>query len=119
MRPLAELAAAEARELSGVLFDLDDTLLDHGRLPEEAYRSLFRLKDAGLRLFAVTGRPAGWGEVLARQWPIDGVVTENGAIGYAREGDSLASWDRADEATRRSRRVRIASVFETLRAEFA
>jgi HAD superfamily hydrolase (TIGR01484 family) len=119
VRPLAELAAGEARELSGLLFDLDDTLLDHGRLSEEAYRSLFRLKTAGLRLVAVTGRPAGWGEVLARQWPIDGVVTENGAIGYAREGDSVASWDRADEATRRGRRVRIASAFETLRAEFA
>jgi len=119
VRPLADLDETEARGLRGVLFDLDDTLLDDGRLPEAAYGSLFRLQAAGLRLIAVTGRPAGWGEVLARQWPVDGVVTENGAIGYAREGDVVAQWDRADETTRRARRMRLASAYETLRAEFA
>lgn len=119
MKPLSALAESEARAVSGVLFDLDDTLLDHGRLPAAAYDSLFRLQRAGLRLVAVTGRPAGWGEVLARQWPVDGVVTENGAIAYSRQGDALVPWDRAGEAERRARRVRLASVYETLRGEFA
>ena len=44
------------------------------------YDALWDLSDAGLRLVAVTGRPSGWGEVIARQWPIDGAVTENGAV---------------------------------------
>jgi HAD superfamily hydrolase (TIGR01484 family) len=104
--------------LHGVLFDLDDTLLDGGLLTETAYRALFRLRRAGLRLVAVTGRPSGHGEVMARQWPIEAVVSENGAVAVYREGIALGRWQRADEATRRSRRVRIAQAFESLRARF-
>jgi HAD superfamily hydrolase (TIGR01484 family) len=86
VKPLAELSAEAARALHGVVFDLDDTLLEHGELTEAAYASLFALRASGLRLVACTGRPAGWGEVIARQWPIDAAVTENGAIAFAREG---------------------------------
>src|SRR5262249_37297253 len=71
--------------------DLDDTLLDHGRLTEPAYSSLFRLREAGLRLIACTGRPAGWADVIARQWPIDAAIAENGAIAFAREPAGDAS----------------------------
>jgi hypothetical protein len=70
MLPLSRLERDEARSLEGLLFDLDDTLLDHGLLSVEAYSALHRLSGAGLRLLAVTGRPAGWGDVLARQWPV-------------------------------------------------
>jgi HAD superfamily hydrolase (TIGR01484 family) len=82
VKPLDQLGREEANRLAGVVFDLDDTLLDHGALTEVAYRALFRLRDAGLRLIGCTGRPAGWGDVLARQWPIDAMVTENGAIAF-------------------------------------
>jgi HAD superfamily hydrolase (TIGR01484 family) len=84
MKPLTSLTAAEARRLRGVVFDLDDTLLDHGALGEQAYSALFRLRDTGLRLIVCTGRPSGWGEVLVRMWPVDAIVTENGAVGYIR-----------------------------------
>ncbi len=110
MRPLDALDAGEARRLAGVVFDLDDTLLDHGALGEAAYASLFRLREAGLRLIACTGRPAGWGEVLARQWPIDAVVVENGAVAFVVEasgagtGRRLAVVDPLAPAERRSRR---------------
>src|SRR5262249_10245197 len=67
------------------VFDLDDTLLDHGALREDAYSALFRLKEANLVLVACTGRPAGWGELLVRQWPIDALVAENGGVGLVRE----------------------------------
>ena len=72
MRPLSALGAEEARGLRGLLFDLDDTLLSHGLLTRAAYDALWDLHDAGLRLVAVTGRPCAWGEVLARQWPVEG-----------------------------------------------
>jgi hydroxymethylpyrimidine pyrophosphatase-like HAD family hydrolase len=85
VKPLAALDPGEARRIAGVVFDLDDTLLDHGALGEAAYAALFRLREAGLRLVACTGRPAGWGEVLARQWPIDAVVVENGAVAFVVE----------------------------------
>lgn len=79
-RPLAELSVDEAKRLAGLVFDLDDTVLDHGALTEAAYSALFRLRETGLRLVACTGRPAGWSELLLRQWPIDAAVAENGAV---------------------------------------
>ncbi len=79
-RPLVELSADEAQRLQGLIFDLDDTVLDHGALTEAAYSALFRLRNVGLRLVACTGRPAGWTDVLLRQWPIDAAVAENGAV---------------------------------------
>lgn len=88
LRPLDELPADDARRLVGVVFDLDDTVLDHGVLGEPAYRALFRLREAGLRLYACTGRPAGWGEVIARQWPVDAVIAENGAFAFAVDADA-------------------------------
>src|SRR5258706_3130599 len=115
MRPIAELDAAEARGLRGVLFDLDDTLLSHGALTREAYGALWDLRDAGMRLVAVTGRPSGWGEVIARQWPIDAAVTENGAVHIVREGKGIARIEACDEAERRSRRLRLASLVERVR----
>jgi HAD superfamily hydrolase (TIGR01484 family) len=40
------------------------------------------LRDAGIAVVPVTGRPAGWCDLIARQWPVDGVVGENGALAY-------------------------------------
>lgn len=80
MRPLAEFPAPAARRVRFVLCDIDDTLTDHGRLPALAYAALERLKDAGIHVIPVTGRPAGWCDLIARQWPVDGVVGENGAF---------------------------------------
>jgi len=80
MKHISEISIDEACGLRALLFDLDDTLLDHGKLTEAAYSALFRLKESGLVLVAVTGRPSGWAEILVRQWPIDGAVSENGAV---------------------------------------
>jgi HAD superfamily hydrolase (TIGR01484 family) len=118
LKPLSLLSAQEAKNLAGVLFDLDDTLLDHGVLTESAYSALWALSRGGLRLFAVTGRPWGWADVVARQWPIAGAIAENGAVGVYREGGVLRRWDPVEEATRRSRRVRLARVYEDLRSRF-
>jgi HAD superfamily hydrolase (TIGR01484 family) len=116
MKPLVELTAEEAGRLRGLLFDLDDTLLTHGVLTRAAFDALWRLHDAGLKLVAVTGRPSGWGEVIARQWPIEGCVTENGAIHHVREKAGVARRDGCDEGERRARRVRLARLVEQVRA---
>lgn len=118
MQSLDALTPEEANRLRGLLFDLDDTLLDGTLLTEAAYSALWRLHRAGLRLVAVTGRPAGYGEVLARLWPVDGVITENGAVAFYREGKAVRRIEEADEATRRARRIRLASVYESLRETF-
>ena len=81
MQPIGELDPETARALSGVVFDVDDTLTHHGRVEREAFDALWRLRDHGLHLIAVTGRPLGFAEVIARTWPVDAAVGENGA-GY-------------------------------------
>ncbi len=115
MKPLAALPAEEARKLRGLLFDLDDTVLSHGVLTRAAYDALWDLKGAGLVLVAVTGRPSGWGEVIARQWPIDAAITENGAVLVHREGMAIARVEACDATERRSRRIRLAQLVETVR----
>ncbi len=77
MHPLSELPA---RAIDAVLFDIDDTLTTDGKLTAPAYSALERLKEAGKRTVCVTGRPAGWCAHIARMWPGDAVVGENGAF---------------------------------------
>jgi len=115
VKALPELGADEAKRLRGLLFDLDDTLLSHGVLTRAAYDAVWNLRDAGLALVAVTGRPSGWGELLVRQWPIDGCVTENGAVHLVREGRSVARREMCDAAERQVRRARLARLVERVR----
>jgi hydroxymethylpyrimidine pyrophosphatase-like HAD family hydrolase len=117
-RPIATLDADEARDLHGLLFDLDDTILDCGRLAEPAYGALFRLREAGLHLLAVTGRPAGYGSVLARQWPVAAVVAENGAVALVRDGSAVRVLDPLGAEARPARRARLLALAGRLRARF-
>jgi len=118
MRPISALSAAEAARLRGVAFDLDDTLLDHGRLGEATYSTLFRLAEAGLDLYGVTGRPAGWAEVLARLFPVRAVVAENGAVFCARRGERVVLVDSVDAATRRERDARLGALLREFTERF-
>lgn len=63
-----------------VLTDIDDTITTEGQLESRAYDSLWRLHDAGIKIIPITGRPAGWCEMIARFWPVHGVVGENGGF---------------------------------------
>ena len=82
MKPLIDLSDRVARRAVAVLTDIDDTLTEAGRLPAVAYGALERLHDAGLIVIPATGRPAGWCDLIARQWPVDAVVGENGAFWF-------------------------------------
>jgi len=68
------------RRIRFVLLDIDDTLTTEGRLSADAYAALERLSQHGLRVIPVTGRPAGWCDMIARFWPVDAVIGENGAF---------------------------------------
>ena len=83
MRPLREFPLQARREVRFVLCDIDDTLTDGGRLTARAYDALERLHAAGFKIVPVTGRPAGWCDLIARLWPVDAVVGENGALYFA------------------------------------
>ncbi|NLE88874.1 MAG: HAD-IIB family hydrolase [Myxococcales bacterium] len=115
MKPLAALTRDEANQLRGLLFDLDDTVLDGGRLGEEAYSALFRLREAGLLLIAVTGRPASWAELIARQWPVDAAIAENGPIGWFDDGERLTRFDSVDVDERNRRAALLAELIGDLR----
>ena len=80
MKPVADMSPAEAAGLRYILMDIDDTLTRGGKLLSRAYASLWNLREAGLKVIPVTGRPAGWCDCIAREWPVDVVVGENGAL---------------------------------------
>jgi len=69
-----------ARDFEGLLFDIDDTFTTHGKIPACACQALWTLKDSGLKVVPITGRPAGWCDHIARMWPVDAVVGDNGAF---------------------------------------
>jgi HAD superfamily hydrolase (TIGR01484 family) len=80
MKPLADCPKATLAAIKGVLTDIDETVSTDGRLTPEAYGALAALRQAGLLVIPVTGRPAGWCDMIARFWPVDAVVGENGAF---------------------------------------
>jgi len=83
------LSKADARGIRYVLFDIDDTITERGKLLRESYDAIWSLRDAGLEVIPVTGRPAGWCDLIARQWPISGVVGENGAFSFHIKDEKL------------------------------
>nr|WP_274426169.1 HAD-IIB family hydrolase [Chelativorans sp. YIM 93263] len=83
MQPIAEFPAAERAAVDFVLTDIDDTLTSDGILPSASLAALEELSRAGLKVIPVTGRPAGWCDHIARMWPVDAVVGENGAFWFA------------------------------------
>lgn len=112
LQPLAEFPLAARRSAHGVLCDIDDTLTTGGRLTAAAYAAMERLQHAGLCVVPVTGRPAGWCDHIARMWPVDAVVGENGAF-YFRYDRGRRAMQRHfvdDAATRARHRERLAKV---------
>src|SRR5258708_25168274 len=80
MKPLAACARSVLANTGGVSTDIVETVSTAGHLTAEAYGALAALKEAGLLVVPVTGRPAGWCDHIARFWPVDAVVGENGAF---------------------------------------
>mgnify|MGYP001157289867 CR=1 FL=1 len=80
MKPIASFPEERLRAVRGVFTDIDDTITNDGRLTARAYGAMERLQNAGVAVVPITGRPAGWCDHIARMWPVDGVVGENGAF---------------------------------------
>ena len=112
MLPLAALPLDVRSNALGVLSDIDDTLSSEGRVTAAAYSALERLRDAGLKVLAITGRPAGWCDHIARMWPVDAVVGENGAFYmlYDAKARKLRTRFAAGAEDRQVQRDRIAAI---------
>jgi HAD superfamily hydrolase (TIGR01484 family) len=109
MQDLSKISTQQLLSVRAVLTDIDDTLTTHGRLPSVAYAALERLQATGIRVIPITGRPAGWCDHIARMWPVDGVVGENGAF-YFRYDEKAKRMNRVyaqDDATRLSNVARL------------
>ncbi|MFQ6024007.1 MAG: HAD-IIB family hydrolase, partial [Acidiferrobacterales bacterium] len=80
MQPFESLPLTMRRRIRGVFFDIDNTLTTDGHLTAQAYAAMERLENASFIVIPITGRPAGWCDHIARMWPVDAVVGENGAF---------------------------------------
>jgi HAD superfamily hydrolase (TIGR01484 family) len=92
-RPINFIPSSFCRSIKTFFTDIDDTITTGGLLTAESFTSLWQLHAAGIEVVVVTGRPAGWCDHLARMWPIEAVIGENGAFYY--------SYDRANHNMRR------------------
>jgi HAD superfamily hydrolase (TIGR01484 family) len=112
LAPLASLPVDARAGIRGVLADIDDTISTHGKITAEAYGAMERLRSAGMLVVPITGRPAGWCDHIARMWPVDAVVGENGALymRYDAAGRRLVRRFAVDDETRRANRVRLAAI---------
>jgi HAD superfamily hydrolase (TIGR01484 family) len=108
MKSYRDLAPLGAR-LRGIFCDVDDTLTHGGSLVPEAYAAIAAAAAKGVRVVAVTGRPAGWAEVFACTWPLDGAIGENGAFAVRRrlgaKGVERLTWDEAEQCSANGRQL--------------
>jgi hypothetical protein len=119
MRPFARFPAPVLASIGYVLADIDDTLTTDGRLEARAYAALERLQAAGLVVVLITGRPAGWCDLITRLWPVDAVVGENGALSmrYDRAARRMHRRFWLTEEERLGARHRLAGLAERIRRE--
>jgi HAD superfamily hydrolase (TIGR01484 family) len=80
LEPISKMGRDLAGKIRGIFFDIDDTFTLNGRIPSCAFEALWLLRKRGIRVIPVTGRPAGWCDHIARMWPVDAIVGENGAF---------------------------------------
>jgi HAD superfamily hydrolase (TIGR01484 family) len=130
MQPLAHWNAGAG--LHGVLTDIDDTLTTEGAITQDALDALAALRAAGLRVIAITGRPAGWSEPFATTWPVDAIVAETGAVALLHPPENsgkkslqpndskhkqLSKWYLQDAATRTANHARMQQVAQQILRE--
>ena len=83
MKPLSEVNKKYFSKIKILMFDLDGTFISNDRLKSSTYYRLEKLMDNKIKTVVVTGRPAGWCDLIARWWPVDSVIGENGALTYS------------------------------------
>ena len=118
--------------LHGILTDIDDTLTTEGAITPDALDALAALRAAGLRVIAITGRPAGWSDPFAATWPVDAIVAETGAVALLRtpqntrknslqpnadKREQLSKWYLQDAATRAANHARMQQVAQHILRE--
>ncbi|MFH1574016.1 MAG: HAD-IIB family hydrolase, partial [Acidobacteriota bacterium] len=106
MKPFEQFPDSLKKGIEHILTDIDGTLTVDGRIPSGVFSAMERLQHAGIRVCAVTGRSAGWCDYIARMWPVEGVVGENGAFYFRydpRGKKMIRRYVKPEDARRRDR----------------
>ncbi len=107
--------------IQGIFFDIDDTFTLDGKILPQAFTALWEARDTGLLLVPITGRPAGWADHIARMWPVDGVVGENGAFYFCMEKEKSRLKKRfmiRDPETRAGNRTKLREIYREVKEAY-
>ncbi len=87
--PFHKCFSEEGEDIKYIITDVDDTITKKGKLLPHALDALYKLKADGRTIVLLTGGSAGWGDSYIRQWPVDAVIAESGAVflGYSKGGE--------------------------------
>ena len=85
----APVASADFSRVHTLFTDVDGTMTSDAIIESATIKAIEALREAGVRVVLVSGRPAGWGDCWARTLPVDGVIVENGGLYFAKEPDRL------------------------------
>lgn len=83
MKSINEISNSISRSVKGFFSDIDDTITTDGMLSGDAYVAIENISNKGIHFVPITGRPAGWCDMIARFWPVNGVIGENGAFYFS------------------------------------
>jgi HAD superfamily hydrolase (TIGR01484 family) len=75
------------------------------------------MRRSGRITVPITGRPAGWCDHIARMWPVDAVVGENGAFYFRYRDGKLLKRYQDDDRTRAGKRARLGAIGERILAQ--
>ena len=87
MKPFQQFQQNCRSKIRFVLTYIDDTLTSSGKLPAIVFASMERLQQNSIRVIPITCRPAGLCDHIARMWPVEGVIGENGAFYFRYDED--------------------------------
>src|SRR5690606_12435498 len=68
------------------------------------------LFDAGFKVVPLTGRPAGWCVMIARQWPVDAVIGETGGFYFSYKNQKMHPHFEQSETQRLQNRERLKTI---------
>lgn len=119
--PISEIPRRACEKLRGLFFDIDDTFTHEGKIYPGAFESIWRARKSGLIVVPITGRPAGWADHIARMWPVDGVIGENGAFYFYFDEVTKRLVKRFEDPVPESRQdkmSRLKQIYEKVLTEF-
>jgi len=104
-------------QINAVFSDFDDTLTHQSLLNSETLKTLEALKEKGLWLALISGRPAGWADCLMRILPIDAMVFENGAGVMIKRGTKIETTRLASDKNLEEERKVLEDLFQEIKKE--